>query len=246
MSYHVFFAFSAGLAKTLSVPAGTKASLLAHVEEVEQTLGLKRSKYKDSPVHWDYWDKNYRAGFPKVPDDVLCETVQQHNAWVREWYGNFAHWSEHPFRKGRGHQATHFIDRGWPVGHPSEKITPEEAQKFWHGFEMLKVSPDRWTCEYYRDRMDHLYKVMRGCDDEGVSFDQKALTAKQAGAVIRLFETYLPSHDLHLEVPNGRDFLASSYDGGYSWCEKCGAVAEGDESQCRKRKCPLREEMEAL
>lgn len=244
MSYHVFFAFSQGLAKTLHVPAGTKASILAHVEEVEQTLGLKRSKYLDNPVHWDHFDKDYRAGFPNVDDEILCQTVERHNAWVREYYDLFAHWSKHPFRKGRGHQAKYTEDRGWPVGHLSEKITPKDAQEFWHGFEMLEVNPDRWTREYCRNRMEHLYDVMRGRDSEGVSFDQNPLTPKQAGAVIRLFETYLDNHDLRLEVPNDRDFLASSYDGGYSWCEKCGAVAEGDEGICRKRKCPLREELE--
>lgn len=232
MSYHVFFSFSVGLAKRIRVPLGTMQSLMEHIEEVERVLGLKRTKYLDNPVHWNNFDPEYRNGFPSVTDEVLCETVQHHNHWVRSCYKEFADWSKTPFKSTKGHKG--------------EWITPKDAETFWHGFEQLEVEPSRWTMDYYRDRMDHLYTVMRGQEHEGVTFNAKELTPKQAGAVIGLFETFLDSHDLRLEVPNGCDFLASSYDGGYTWCEKCGPVAEGDEDACRKRKCPIREERESL
>jgi hypothetical protein len=221
MSVRVFFSFSTGLAVTLTVPAGTKQALLAHVEEVESILGLKRSKYKDNPVHWDHWDPEYRAGFPKVTDELLCETVESHNDWVRYTYRRFEEWSAHPVEGG-------------------EEITPEDATLFWHGFQELHVPPRRWTADYYRARMESLYEVMRGRESEGASFDVKALTPVQASAVIRIFEPYLDSHDLRLEAPHGHDYLASSYDGGYSWCDKCfRAMTPDDGACCRRRKCPL-------
>jgi hypothetical protein len=122
-------------------------------------------------------------------------------------------------------------------------MTPNDAQEFWFGFQELEVAPARWTLDFYRNRMEHLYEVMRGKENEGVSFDVKALTPKQAAQVINLFSTYLDSHDLRLDVPKDRDYLASSYDGGYTWCDKCfAAIAEDGRGECRRRKCPLRDE----
>ena len=111
MSYEVFFSMSTGLAKTFHVPAGSKASILQHIEEVERVLGLKRSKYLDNPVHWDNFDPAMRDGFPGIEDELLCSTVEAHNRWIRMWYERLSHWSEHPFRRGRGHKAKHVIDR---------------------------------------------------------------------------------------------------------------------------------------
>ena len=90
--------------------------------------------------------------------------------------------------------------------------------------------------------MEHLYEVMRGRKSEGVTFGEKALTTKQAAAVINIFSPYLDHDDRRLDVPNGYDYLASSYDGGYDWCEKCGAMRPEDADACRKRKCPIRAE----
>jgi hypothetical protein len=224
MSYSTFFSMSSGFSKPIRVPAGSKDAIMQHIEEVESILGLKRSKYKSNATHWDFFDARTRAGFPDVEDEILCKTVLDHNDWVRRWYKDFAEWAKKP-----------------PVG-KTETITPKQAVKFWFGFQMLSVQPNRWTGDYYRDRMDHLYEVMRGRENQGVSFDEKALTPRQAAQVINIFSEYLDTNDLRLDVPNGRDELASSYDGGYTWCEKCGAVAEGDEDYCKKRKCPIREE----
>ncbi len=223
MSFHVFFAFSEGLSETLRVPKGTAANAIAHVEEVERTLGLKRSKYKDNPVHWDHWDKQWRAGFPKVDDKVLCETVEDHNKWVQRLYWLFGEWAKNPVEDG-------------------EDLTPEIAATFWHGLQELKVRPERWTGDYYRARMDDLYEVMRGRKAAGMSFDTKALTTKQAAAVIRIFDQYLDPDDYRLDVPDGYDYLASSYDGGYSWCDKCFKPKHPDDYGCRRKGCPLTED----
>jgi hypothetical protein len=238
MSFHVFFSFSSGFSAPLKVPKGTKQSYIEHVERVEKTLGLKRTKYKDNPIHWESFNRD----LSKIDDEVLCETLQQHNAWVRECYNNLGFWSKHPFTIGKGYE-----DQGpnktYPAGWAAETITPEDAQLFWHGFEQIEVPVEKWTQEYYVNRMQHLYEVMRGRDSEGVCFDEKPLTEKQAAAVIRIFDQYLDAHDMRLDVPRDRDYLASSYDGGYDWCEKCGcAVHPDDIGDCAKKKCPLREE----
>jgi len=75
-----------------------------------------------------------------------------------------------------------------------------------------------------------------------MSADAKALTPKQAAMVIRIFEQWLDPADLRLDVPKGYDHLESSYDGGYVWCEKCGAVSPDEAYSCKKRGCPIRDE----
>lgn len=221
MSFHVFFDFSVGLAHSIKAPKGTLRSIMDHVEHVEGTLGLKRTRYEDNPVYWDSSDPAYRSGFPDVPDDTLCKTVEEHNDWVRRLYQRLDEWREKP-----------------PAD--AETITPEDAQKFWHGLQRLDVKPARWTMEYFRARMESLYEIMRGRENEGVTFGAKSLTPQQAAAVIRIFDQYLDRHDLRLDVPDGHDYLASSYDGGYDWCEQCGKAKHPDDgAACRKRKCPL-------
>lgn len=223
MSVRVYFSFSTGLSKTLLVPPGTTEQYVAAVAAVEETLNIKRSQDNDNPVHWDHWDPEFRNNFPSVSDKELCETAERHNTWVRRVYDEIDKWAKEPVEGG-------------------EELTPEAAQRFWPGLRMIEVSPERWSSDYYRARMEALYEVMRGRETEGISFGQRALTPKQAGAVIRLFEGFLDPTDLRLEVPKDRDYLASSYDGEYDWCERCGAIAADDFGLCRRRKCPLREE----
>lgn len=219
MPYHTFFLLASGLAASIWTPPGTKAGIMAHIEEVERALGLKRDQYEENPIHWDHWNRD----FSQIPDDVLCSTVSDHNNWVRQCYGDFAKWSEKPVENG-------------------EEITPQDAEGFWFGFEMLSVPPSRWTEDYYRERMETLYEVMRGRETQGVSFGARPISAKQAAAVVTLFPEFLDTHDIRLDVPNGHDILASSHDGGYEWCEKCGPVDPDDLWKCKKRKCPLKME----
>jgi hypothetical protein len=214
MSFAVFFDFSVGLSATITVARGTLQRILAHVGKIEETLQLKQARFETNPA---YWDRNDFAG---IPDEVLCDTVEEHNRWVMQFYAQLSDLEKNPVADG-------------------EALTPEDAQRFWHGLTRLNVPPHRWTREYYVARMESLYEVMRGRESEGITFDEKALTPKQAAAVIRIFDQYLDKHDMRLDVPNGHDHLASSYDGGYSWCEKCGPMKSDDAMNCKRRKCPL-------
>lgn len=220
MSYHTFFMFSEGLAKTIKVPAGTKKEIADHVEWIESTLNIKREKYLDNPEHWEH--NNYSD----IKDDILCESARKHNTWVRYMYAIFEKWSKSPA----------------PTN--TEEITPKYAKSFWPALQLIIVSPERWTAQYYNDRMDTIYEVMRGRETEGISFDEKPLTAKQAGNVIQLFAEFLDEHDIRLDVPKGCDQLFASYNGGYEWCQNCGAIRFEDAKICNKRKCPLRKELQ--
>lgn len=221
MSVHVFFDFSVGLSSPLRVPKGTLDSILAHVRRVENTFGLETTQYRDNPPHWKSTSPS-----KKVTDEIYSSVAGEHNAWVRDLYRKFGEWSKSPVVGG-------------------EELTPEKAKAFWHALTSIEVPPERWTDDHYRDRMEHLYEVMRGRESEGVTFDAKALTAKQAAAVILIFDQFLDPGDLRLDVPNGRDYLASSSDGGYDWCEKCGPMVWDDVGDCRKRGCPLLKELKA-
>lgn len=219
MSYHVFFNFSQGLSRTITVPKGTLSAIIAHVADIESRLKLEREQYNDNPVHWKWhgWPS------PELKDDILCRDVEDHNRWVHWLYDCIAEWANNPVENG-------------------EDITPEGAKSFWHGLQTLTVPTNRWTGDYYRARMEELYKVMRGRPTAGISFDVAKLSPKQAGAVIRLFEDFLDPQDLRLEVPKGCDHLASSYYGEYDWCERCGAVLPEYAESCRKRGCPVQSE----
>lgn len=223
MSYHVYFAFSTEIKKAIRVPKGTLEQCLKHVKTVEDTLGLETTQYKDNPPYW-------KSTTPKegVTDELFCQTASNHNRFIRYLYKNLEEWSKTIL-----------------TGKDSERLTPKDAARFWHGLQMIDVPVERWTRDYYRERMEHLYEVMRGNNSEGVTFNAtKSLTTKQAAAVILLFSEYLDKHDLRLDVPNGHDLLKASYDGGYTWCEKCGPVDEDDVeaqiSHCRRKKCPIK------
>jgi hypothetical protein len=220
MSYQVYFSFSSGLAKAMWVPLGTRVSIQDHIEMVESVLGLQAEQYGTNPKHWA------RSDFADISDDVLCETVSLHNRWVRKLWVDLGKWSKAPVAAG-------------------EELTPLNAQEFWHGLQLLTVPVQRWSKSYYTERMEVLFEVMRGREAEGITFNaKKALTSVQAGSVVELFSEFLDGDDIRLAAPYKRDFLASSYDGGYSWCDQCyRAIAEGDEPFCRRRKCPLKEEL---
>ena len=219
MSYHVFFSMSTGLSSPITVPKGTLERILERVHFTEEALGFETEQYKDNPKYW----RNTKEPKAGVSDESFCAIAERHNEFVRELYVKFAECSEKPAADG-------------------EVITPEEASKFWYGLAIIVVPSHRWTDEYYQARMEALYEVMRGRESEGIVPDAKPLTPKQAAAVIRLFEEFLDPGDIRLDVPLGMDYLASSADGGYYWCEKCGAVTEEHAAACRKRKCPIQAE----
>lgn len=258
MSFFAYFSFSSGLRRSLWVPKGTLASIMEHVSRIEEILQLEREEYcwtdtdgkeHKNPPRWksadlsevepeanrrlfyginleDHgsWAWNHPSG--PLFDDLVCATVDWHNDWVRGLYADFTSWSKVPVKDG-------------------EKITPKQGRTFWHALRLLEVPVTRWSRSYFLRRMESLYQVMRGRDDEGVSFDEEPLTQQQAAAVIKLFGQYLDVHDLRLDVPRGLDgegydYLASSYDGGYVWCENCGPMHPDVWEGCSKgRDCPL-------
>ncbi len=223
MSFHVFFELSTGLSVPITVPKGTLAQIEERIRLTEETLGLETEQYKDNPKHWKSTDPK-----PGVTDKVLCNVAEEHNKFVRWLYVKFADCSKTPAPDG-------------------ELITPEQAAKFWHGLRIIDVPPEKWNADYYRARMEALYEAMRGryhdLLSEGIVFDSKALTPQQASDVINLFTPYLDHHDIRLDVAKDTDQLASMADGEYEWCEKCGAVTYNHAENCRKRKCPVREEL---
>lgn len=225
MSYHVFFSMSTGLSKPITVPKGTLDRILERVHLTEEALGFETEQFKNNPKYW----RNTRETKPGVSDETFCEVAEQHNRFVRELYIEFEKCSE----------------KLTPDG---EVITPEQSVEFWYGLTTINVPAHRWTGDYYRARMEALYFAMRGAGDnqrlltEGVVFDSKALTVRQAADVIGLFSEFLDPDDLRLDVPLGMDSLESLSDGGYYWCEKCGAVTEQHAASCRKRKCPIKAE----
>jgi hypothetical protein len=216
MSHHVFFMFAEGLAKPMRVPKGTRERMLAHVAEVERTLQLKTEKYLNNPPHWTSESTRFKG----IDDKIVCRAVEDHNRMVRWFYRILSEAS------------------GKPKGKDTELLTPKQAAEFWHGLQILEVDPDRWTADYYRERMEEMYEVLRGRPTNGTAFDAKALNTKQANAVICLFSQYLDSHDIRLEVPWQRDHLVDSEE--YRWCERCGAIAIDDvfESDDDNLKCP--------
>jgi hypothetical protein len=217
MSYKTFFTFSAGLTKTIKVPVGTKESIKTHIEWIERTLSIEREKYLNNPENWKHND------YLNIKDDVLCKSAEKHNDWVRRVYEDLQDWSK-------------------KEPETFEEITNKDFQMFLPALSFITVKPERWTGDYYTKRMEVLYEVMRGREKEGISFDVKPLTEKQASQVIVLFSEFLDHEDRRLMVPKNRDDLASSYDGGYEWCEKCGAITYEDSLNCKKRGCPLQKQ----
>lgn len=181
--YHAFFDFRAGLKQPLSVCEGHFQSLLNDIASVEQRLGLVREDQGDNVARWK------SNSFDDISDDVLCDTAQKHNQWVRELYNYWASKPDGP-----------------------ETLSPEMAQQIWHALTFIRVPPRRWTADYYRHNMERLFDVMVTGERDGISFDVDTLTSEQAGQVVLLFSEFLDTHDIRLAVPDGLDFLADSYD----------------------------------
>jgi hypothetical protein len=217
VSYKTFFDFSAGLTKTLKVPVGTKESIINHIKTVEAALKIEREKYRDCPEHWK------RNDYTDIPDKTLCETAIEHNTWTMWLYDRMIAWAE-------------------KEPEVFEEMTNEDFQNYLPALRSITVPAERWTGDYYTRRMEVLYEVMRGRETEGITFDVKKLTQKQASQVINLFSEFLDRHDRRLAVPKDFDYLASSYDGGYEWCEKCGPITYEHSLECKRRGCPLKKE----
>ena len=217
MSFRVYFSMSTGLSKPVTVQKGTLAKIVERVHETEETLGLKTVRYKGNPKYWDGTKPT-----KDIDDKVYCNVAESHNCFIRWLYCHFEEHSDNPFPEG-------------------ETITPEQLSEYWHGLREIDVPVDRWSRDYYVARMEEMYEALRG-RGEGFMLNSKPLTERQAADVICLFGQWLDAHDCRPDVPKGHDRLACSDDGGYLWCEKCGAVTEEDAVTCSKRKCPIKAE----
>lgn len=215
MSYFVWFDFSSGLKNPITVPTGWTEKTLNYVADLEEALGIEREQYKDNPPHWKH------TTYQGIPDEVLCELAENHNDWVRRVYDDFSKWSKTPPTDG-------------------ETLTPERATEFWPALTMIHIPPQRWSRDYYRQQIEHLFDVMTDGEHQGVTFDEKKLTPKQAGEVIHLFAEYF-GNDVELVIPAGYDFLMDAEE--CDWCEKCGKHITYDDNSCRRRKCPVRAEI---
>lgn len=227
MSYQLYFALSLSLSKPITVPKGTLKEIMERIQLTEKELGYETEQVGTSnSKHWKRADVSTHPVFIGVvaglTNEKFCEVAEGHNQFVRELYEDFARYSETPAIDG-------------------ETITPEQSQEFWHGLQIIEVPASRWTGDYYRARMDALYEAMRGRDGEGMVFEARPLTPRQAADVINFLSSYLGDpDDLRLDVPRGCDYLASSADGGYEWCERCGAVTSEYAANCKRRKCPVK------
>jgi hypothetical protein len=217
MSYEVIFSFSISVAKPMRVPAGTMARIESQIRATESALGFKREKYRNNPERW----VTHTVG-DDIDDKIACHAVSEHNRFSFWLWRRIHEWSkQHPDGK-------------------TEVLTVKKSAALFPFLGQIDLSPERWTADFYQERMDEVYEVMRGRPTNGIIFDAKALTPAQADAIITLFSGCLDIHDVRLAVPKGHDSLARSDDGGYQWCDKCFcAIAESDIGCCGKKKCPL-------
>lgn len=234
------FMFAQGLKESIVVPAGTLEQAQAHVQRIEQRLGLVAEKYLDNPSRW-----GSTAPTVDVTDEELCSVAREHDEWIDWLWDRLGEWHETP-----------------PTG-ATEMLTPEAAATFWHGTQAIDVPTARWDRQFYRKRMEEVYEILRGRPVCGVHWGSKPLTPQQAAGVLWLLAEHLGIDvgDQRLEAPREWQWdpkarrmklvqldeiqPSNSYDGdGYEWCEKCGAIAvdyDGDTGCPRsKSKCPIK------
>ena len=252
MSYHVFFSFSTSLSKPMKVPKGTLKSILERIEATERILGLKRTPTytpegeKPRPGwHWsNTGDAMLAKAGPKTDTtqplwwladrereaniNRMGMAVREHNAHVQYLYAQFEQWAK---------------QKAWKRG-TWERITPAQSVEFWGGLAMLDLPRELWDKEHFRAHMEHLHTLLTTGKSEGVTLDCEAMTPKQAGALIRIFEDELDQwgYDMRFDIPLDANLepyghVACSHDGGYDWCSHCGPI-HSDDFHERCRVCP--------
>lgn len=214
MSFKVLFGFAAGLSQSVEVPVGSCERIIACVNKTETALGIVREEYNWG-VCWNRRGLVKRAA--ELSDDEYCAVVEEHNAGVRWFFDLLATCGASPPEN-------------------SESLTPDKAQEFWVGLELLEVPVERWSKDYYYARMKAIYECLRRGAGEEFVLDADVLTERQAASVINLLSPWLDGGDIRLDVIAGDDELSSSYHGEHAWCCGCGAVApediEVDEDLC--------------
>jgi hypothetical protein len=260
MSYHVFFSFSTGVSKTLTVPKGTRERIWSEIKLTEEILGLQRTPTftleGEKPRPGWRWHQPaadiLRTAGPavdtKLPQwwlidrdrdakiEQMAGQVREHNAFVRRLYEDFETWCK---KKPDG---------------KTEKISPAQSVEFWGGLATLDLPRTLWTKDHFRAHMEHLLELLTKGESDGVYLGCKPFSLKQADALINLFEAELDQwgYDMRFSVPLDErlkpcDFLATSDDGGYDWCSKCGPINSEDFharcaicSHAKKGKCDLK------
>ncbi|HRQ87533.1 MAG TPA: hypothetical protein PLA50_01975 [Bacteroidia bacterium] len=250
MSYHVYFSFSTSFSRPQRVPKGTLARIWEDIEETEKDLGLKRFHNPlaegDAEKRWCWRtaeiDMLAKAG-PKI-DTALPEwwladrerdkriaemgsAVRCHNDRVRRLYEHLREWQGKKWKRGE-----------------SERITVEQSLEFWGGLQILDLPRELWDREHFTDHMEHLYELLSTGSSRGKTLEGGAFDAKRVADLIWLLEGELDQwgFDARFEIPLDEnlepyDFIASSYNGGYDWCSKCGPILS-DDFYARCRVCP--------
>jgi hypothetical protein len=197
--FKVFFDFTVGFSRDLYFPAGTYQRVFSVIRETEKQLRIPIETYRGE-LRWGAWSGEH------LDDDKYCDIAWDHNRMVERFYKNCTEATTYPTKKR------------------PERITVNAAKRLFVGLRRIEIQPERWSAAHYQKKMQSIYKVMRGQESEGATFDSDPLTVSQARAVIILFSQFLDRHDIRLDVCKGDDWLTNSYDEGYFWCSGCGAV----------------------
>ncbi len=251
MSYSTFFSFSTSFSRTQRVAKGTLERILGRIEYTERTLGLKRTPTytpEEEPQRpgWNWLQTGTHmlatAG-PEIDKNLpewwladrerdkriagMALAVRLHNQDVMWIYQDLVKWQKHTWKRGE-----------------SERITVAQSQEFWGGLAILDLPRELWDREHYTDHMEHLHELLTTGQSRGTHLDCKPFNPKQASALINLFEDQIDQwgFDARFDIPLDEnlkpyDTIASSHDGGYDWCSKCGPI-HTDDFHARCRICP--------
>lgn len=268
MPYHIFFGFATGLKETMTVPKGTLAELQRMVAMTEETLELKRKKprkqYAGDHTTWlcseHELTKTMRRHQRRRKADTI--TWRDLEAIVHEMERGITSWNDYT-RKFYGLLSACSEPDGWQKPTPyqshkeSEELTPETFKEY-IGFLRQRIEWPRefWSREYWMDYLTHIWKVLGGDESRGIELGCEPLSFEQRKAMLWLIEGEQDQwgYDSRAEQPLDENDepcgdLASSYDGGYDYCDGpgCGRPYHPDYSlrKCnacpQKMKCGLRE-----
>ncbi len=251
MSYHVFFSFSTGFSLPQRVPKGTHQRILSSIQDTEELLGLTRTPTytpDDEPQRpgW-HWHQTGHAMLAHAGPEIdttqpqwhladrerdtliyqMSNAVISHNHFVRHLYEDLSKWQNQKWKRGE-----------------SEIITVAQSIEFWGGLQCLELPRELWNREHFTDHMEHLHELLTTGKSRGTSLDCKPFNAKQASALINLFEYQLDQwdFDMRFDIPLDEnlkpyDSIAASHYGGYDWCSHCGPI-HTDAFHARCRICP--------
>lgn len=212
--HRVLFMFSTGIEGEMLVPAGTLAKFKARCEAIQSAFSLASLDKKDF----------HNTPQAPIPDELWCETVRQHNRFVKYFYADLGDWAQKP-----------------PTGE-TETLRPEDVAPLWHFLRLLRVPAQNWTGGHYHTVAQEIFDLLTTGETDEMEWNQPVLTPHQASGIIHLFAATFGLLDMpDLVVPIGRDYLTEAED--LLWCETCCAHSEFEDLfECTKEDCPLRAE----